>query len=76
MGAAISGHPGRAIGRRAVIAEFAAILAPFPDIAVDLIKPPRVRPEAIDGQGSPPVFAALPAACIDVIAIVIRVRLA
>src|ERR1700722_2505201 len=54
---AVSHGPSRAVCRRALIIVVPAILHPFPDVAVDLVKPPLIGLEGVDLEGPLPVFA-------------------
>lgn len=48
--ATIAGEPGRAVGRRAVVAVVPAILHPLPHVAVHVVQSEPVRRERPDGQ--------------------------
>src|SRR5215469_11826022 len=72
VGVTISGCPCRTVAGGAIIAAVPAILYPFPDIAVNLIKPPGVRLEEFHWNCLLPVFPFPPVTAIGVSAIVIR----
>src|SRR5262249_31671026 len=68
---AVSGCPSRAVCGGAAIAIVIAILCPFPNIAMNLIKTPRIGLEAINRHGLLPVFPFLAAALVRLRATVV-----